>query len=468
MSAIEILHLSDIHFKEKKDEDRKAFREDVRAKMLAQIKVHISKNKPNLDFVAVTGDIAFSGKEYEEAKSFFDDLKSILPEKPVFLPVPGNHDVDRDYVSKAILLHEIVRNGRTDKLLESEKEIKNYINDKFKAYREFSDYLNPALYESKDDYFWVKNFEDKDVSFLDLNSAWASESEEDRHNITLGYPQVMRAFTNSNCSTRILLMHHPLFEWFNEADFVRYREEILSRCGLILHGHAHSDTAWLVGTPSSSCINLGANASYTDDKNGFIGFQFIKVESQEEGLSVRVWPYICDSKGGVKFHPDRDRYYSQQGKDYFDLNTFEFSPDPQIEPPQKIPQEYKDWVREFHSTISYDQLAKRGEVLPVQLLEVYIPLETANPFYKAEMERISKDREEQSRLEQKDELEGEAELKEPATIDIEALLEREDCILLRGKAGMGKTTLIKHLANTLTEGSCQSSLRDYLRHNRIF
>ncbi|KAF5411969.1 MAG: Hercynine oxygenase [Candidatus Methanophagaceae archaeon] len=53
-------------------------------------------------------------------------------------------------------------------------------------------------------------------------------------------------------------------------------------------------------------------------------------------------------------------------------------------------------------------------------------------------------------------------LKEPATIDLETLLEREDCILLRGKAGMGKTTLIKHLANTLTEGSCQSSLRDYL------
>ena len=70
MSAIEILHLSDIHFKEKKDEDRKAFREDVRAKMLAQIKVHINKNKSNLDFVAVTGDIAFSGMEYEEAKTF--------------------------------------------------------------------------------------------------------------------------------------------------------------------------------------------------------------------------------------------------------------------------------------------------------------------------------------------------------------------------------------------------------------
>jgi formylglycine-generating enzyme required for sulfatase activity/calcineurin-like phosphoesterase family protein/energy-coupling factor transporter ATP-binding protein EcfA2 len=464
VSEIEILHLSDIHFKKKKDEDRKSFRKDVRAKMLAKIKEHIDNNNLDIDFVAVTGDIAFSGTEYNEAKSFFDDLKAILPEKTVFLPVPGNHDVDRYYVDEFFSLQEIVRRGKTDRFLENKKKIKNDINVKFKAYRKFSDYLNPTLYESKDHYFWVKNFEDKDVSFLGLNSAWASESKEDQHNITPGYPQVMGAFTKSNCSTRILLMHHPLFEWFNEADFSRYQDEILRCCGLILHGHAHFDTALLVGTPSSSCINLGANASYTSDKKGFIGFQFIKVKSQKEGLSVRVWPYILDTRERIAFFPDTRRWEGQRGEPYFDLDTF---PSPSTEPGEilralEIPLEYKDWVREFYSTISYDQLVKKGEVLPVQLLEVYIPLETANPFHKAEMERMNKDHEEKSRLELKDELEGEAELKEPARIDIEALLGRVNCILLRGKAGMGKTTLIKHLANTITEGSCQSSIRDYL------
>jgi formylglycine-generating enzyme required for sulfatase activity/energy-coupling factor transporter ATP-binding protein EcfA2 len=178
---------------------------------------------------------------------------------------------------------------------------------------------------------------------------------------------------------------------------------------------------------------------------------------------VRVWPYILDDRRN-EFVPDRERWGGQKGEPYFNLDTFQSS---STEPAEilralEIPPEYKDWIREFYSTISYDQLAKKGEVLPVQLLEVYIPLETANPFYKAEMERMSMDRGGKSRLEQKDELEGEADLKEPATIDIEALLGRVDCILLRGKAGMGKTTLIKHLANTITEGSCQSSLRDYL------
>ena len=464
MGKITILHLSDIHFKENKDDKRKAFREDVREKMLAKITEHIDNNNLDLDFVAVTGDIAFSGKEYEEAKKFFNDLKSKLPEKTVFLPVPGNHDVDRDHADEFFSLHDIVRNKKTDRFLENKKEIKNHINVKFRAYRKFSDHLNPALYESKDDYFWIKNFEDKNVSFLGLNSAWASESKKDRHNITLGHPQVMGAFKKSNCSTRILLMHHPLFEWFNEGDFVRYREEILKSCGLILHGHAHFDTALVVETPSSSCINLGANASYTDDKKGFIGFQFIEVESREEGLSVRVSPFILDTREGIAFFPDARRWEGQEGKPYFVLDTF---PSPSPEPGEivralEIPPKYKDWVREFYSTISYDQLAKKGEVLPVQLLEVYIPLETDNPFHKAEMERMSKDRDKESRLKQKDELEGKTDLKEPATIDIEALLGRVNCILLRGKAGMGKTTLIKHLANTITEGSCQSSLGDYL------
>jgi formylglycine-generating enzyme required for sulfatase activity len=231
----------------------------------------------------------------------------------------------------------------------------------------------------------------------------------------------MKALDMSTISNKIVLMHHP-FDWFYEQDFDKSHVELSKNCGLMLHGHIHADKAFVFKDPTNSYICLGANASYTNNRNGRIGFQFVRVEFQEKGVDVRVWPYILDDRRN-EFVPDRERWKVQEGKEYFDLNTFEFSYDestvikPSIEPPQKIPVEYKDWVRNFHSTISYAQLAKKGEVLPVQLLEVYIPLETANPFHKAEMERMSKDR---------------------------------------------KTTLIKHLANTITEGSCQSSLRDYL------
>ncbi|NQE54391.1 Hercynine oxygenase [ANME-1 cluster archaeon GoMg3.2] len=466
MSKIVILHLSDIHFKRDKNDKNKTYRKDIKNKMLAKIKEHVDKNNLDLDFVAVTGDIAFSGKEYEEAKKFFDDLESVLLEKTIFLFVPGNHDVDRDNVSEFFSLHDIVKKQLTDALLENEEEIKSNINVKFKPFRRFVQELNPDLYSSEDDYFWVKNFEDKNVSFLGLNSCWASENDRDRFNITLGYPQVMNALEISTISNKIVLMHHP-FDWLYEQDFDKSHAELFKNCGLVLHGHIHTDKAFVFKDPTNSYICLGANASYTDNRNGRIGFQFVRVEFQEKGVAVRVWPYILDARRN-EFVPDRERWKVQKGEESFYLSTFEFSYgestaiEPSIEPPQKIPVKYKDWIREFYSTISYDQLAKKGEVLPVQLLEVYIPLETANPFHKAEMERISKDRDKESRSELKDEHGEEADLKKPATIDIEALLGRANCILLRGKAGMGKTTLIKHLANTITEGSCQSSLKDYL------
>ncbi len=55
-----------------------------------------------MSFVAVTGDIAFSGKkpEYDEALKFFEKLKGILPKETEFLVVAGNHDVDRDQLDE--------------------------------------------------------------------------------------------------------------------------------------------------------------------------------------------------------------------------------------------------------------------------------------------------------------------------------------------------------------------------------
>ncbi|MCP5054572.1 MAG: SUMF1/EgtB/PvdO family nonheme iron enzyme, partial [bacterium] len=54
------------------------------------------------------------------------------------------------------------------------------------------------------------------------------------------------------------------------------------------------------------------------------------------------------------------------------------------------------------------------------------------------------------------------ELKLPQTIDVEELVGNRNLVLLRGGAGMGKTTLIKHLAYTIVHNTCQPSLKGYL------
>lgn len=245
MHKINILHLSDIHFRKKKDEEDKTFREKVQKKLIGAVEEYLKKHG-NPDVVAVTGDIAFSGKknEYDEAIEFFDKLKKMLPDGVPFLPVPGNHDVDREKVNDFFSIHTIVKNGKTGKFLESQKDIDTFINSKFKAYRAFVEQLTPGLYQSKGDYFWVKNIENKKISFLGLNSSWACEGDTDRFNIALGGPQVADAIDRAKgMDHRILLMHHPPVDWLKDME--TDRAELFEHCNLLLHGHTHADNALL-------------------------------------------------------------------------------------------------------------------------------------------------------------------------------------------------------------------------------
>ena len=477
MSEITILHLSDIHSRKKKsknqDDENKLYRQDVRQKLIDAVNSHLEENTAP-EVVAVTGDIAYYGKktEYDDALKFFEKLKRILPKETEFLAVPGNHDLDRDQLDEFTEPYYVVKNDLVDKLLQQPEKIKKKIHVKFKAFREFSRELNPTFYKPGDDYFWVKNFPKKNVSLLGLNSAWACEGDLDRFNIALGLSQVLAAIKKSKeaqITNRIVLMHHPPFNWLKDLETGKTRVELFKNCQLLLHGHVHADDLLVYQNPAGSCICLGANASYTEDKDGFIGFQFLEVDfigqGRGRGVRVKVWPYYLHEKRN-EFVPDRERWPGQDGKPYFVVNTLESSPAAKpISPvPLQIPVEYKMWVREFHSTLPTDQLAKKGEVVLVSLPQVYIPLETANPFYKPmDEKRLKRERESPGELEiLADAGEESAEAGEPANIDIEELMGRVNCLLLEGKAGMGKTTLIKHLAYSLTHGSGPAALKGYL------
>ncbi len=276
MSEITILHLSDIHFKKNKEEENKSFRQTVQQRLIDAVAIH-NKEHGSPDVVAVTGDIAFSGKthEYDEALEFFDRLKTVLPGETEFLPVPGNHDVDRDKKDDIFSLSKnVVQQNLIDKFLEDQKKIKDFIDVKFKAYQSLIDRLNPTLYLSKKKkekekakYFWIKNFDDKGVSFLGLNSAWASEGDNDRFHIALGFPQVHQALEQAkDIPNRIALMHHPPVNWLKDLEYGKTRTEMFKQCRLLLHGHTHADNALVFKDPADACICLGANASYTVTK----------------------------------------------------------------------------------------------------------------------------------------------------------------------------------------------------------
>jgi formylglycine-generating enzyme required for sulfatase activity/energy-coupling factor transporter ATP-binding protein EcfA2 len=160
-----------------------------------------------------------------------------------------------------------------------------------------------------------------------------------------------------------------------------------------------------------------------------------------------------DGRERPAFFKDTRRWRGQKDEYYFDLETRRPSGSQEKETlrPLHIPARYRDWVVQFHSRMETKQLDPNASAHNVPLPELYIPIETANPFYKPK-----------AGDEREDEDEKVEEGKEPAFIDIEALLGRRECILLRGPAGMGKTTLIKHLAYTITQGGGPVSLCGYL------
>jgi formylglycine-generating enzyme required for sulfatase activity/predicted MPP superfamily phosphohydrolase/energy-coupling factor transporter ATP-binding protein EcfA2 len=469
MSEITILHLSDIHFKKKIDEENKTFRQNVQTGLIDAVGAHVEEHG-SPDFAAVTGDIAFSGKkhEYDDAWEFFEKLKKILAPGTVFLVVPGNHDVDRKQVSEFFSLHRIVKEGQTDRFLENKTQIKNFINIKFNAFRDFCQRLHPDLYEfvekepeegeTIENYFWVKNYGDKGVSFLGLNSAWASEGDSDRFQIALGYPQVYAALGKAKQPNQVILMHHPPFNWLEERDAQKWHGEVFNKCGLILHGHVHVDSAMSISTPSDSCLSIGANATYTHD--GYIGFQFIEVQFMEKRVKVRVCPYKLEELDRIVFLPNTSRWVGQNRKPCFELETRRpCGGDEKDLRPLQIPIEYREWLVQFHSKMDIEQLDPNARAYHVPLPEVYIPIETANPFYRPKDEKSMKERGKKELLEG---FEKDKESKEPQYIDIEELLGRQACILLRGGAGTGKTTLVKHLAYTITHGQGTVTLCDYL------
>lgn len=93
MRPISWLHISDIHLRESA-----AWSQDVVLKAMCERLYNEYENRTSPDFILLTGDIAYSGKneEYKMAHGFIDSLidDTRVPNDRIFC-IPGNHDIDR-------------------------------------------------------------------------------------------------------------------------------------------------------------------------------------------------------------------------------------------------------------------------------------------------------------------------------------------------------------------------------------
>ncbi len=263
MGTITWLHLSDIHFQESE-----VYSANIVLKaLLHDVREH-TENGLTPDLIIITGDIAFSGKadEYALAGKFLDDLLEAtrVPKERLFI-VPGNHDVDRAAISLLAEGATAILNTRdgVNRFLTNAVD-RNLVFRKFHNYENFiNSYLGQGWFDPAS-YFYVKEVElaQLRIAILGLNSAWLSNSDQDRNHLVLGESQVRAALnTAKNAGLRIAIMHHPL-DWLQDFDRQDVEPLLSDGCDFLLHGHMHQLSLLQARTPDSESMLLAAGACY--------------------------------------------------------------------------------------------------------------------------------------------------------------------------------------------------------------
>jgi len=261
------LHISDLHWRESQAYDSNL----VARALLGDLanRTMIAPQLAQIDFIFVTGDVAFSGhpEEYRLARQFFADLLRTtgVPKSRLFI-VPGNHDVDRSVISDQgrDIVNEPDSRQEVNSLL-SDEISRAIVMQRFHGYQEFiNDYLSKHLTFDSLHYFYVRKCRvaGKQMAILGLNSAWASTSDIERHKLLLGERQVRAALDGAQqTDIRIGLMHHP-FECLRDFDRDDSEPLLFKGCNFVLHGHLHRTGMTRLQAPPNRTMIIGAGACY--------------------------------------------------------------------------------------------------------------------------------------------------------------------------------------------------------------
>ncbi len=321
MTNLTWLHISDLHWRESQ-----AYDANVVAQALLRDLAHRTDIAPELariDFIFVTGDIAFAGRpeEYALAHHFLDDLRSTtsVPKHRLFI-VPGNHDIDRNAISDdAVRVVSALSNRQAINRLLGDEVDRAVTMQRFHRYQQFvNSYFKRLLSFDSTRYFYVKerNLIGKRIAILGLNSAWASASDADRHNLFLGEQQVRTCLELAiQADIRIALMHHP-FDWLRDSDREDCEPLLVRGCDFVLHGHLHRTGVMSLRAPGSEAMIIGAGACYeTREYTNAYNLVHLDFDSGEGVIYLRMY---SDREGGF-WTKDLMTYQDAPGVYLFDL-----------------------------------------------------------------------------------------------------------------------------------------------------
>nr|WP_319495311.1 metallophosphoesterase [uncultured Desulfobacter sp.] len=309
MSQTAILHLSDIHIRYEGDETFDFG--VVFDPLIDRVKEDREKKEIAVEFVFLTGDIAFQGKkeEYDIAANYLTRLMNELdlPTERLFI-VPGNHDVNRK-------LYRPTERFLYDSMRGLNKELENIIfrSDLFKGQQAYFKFINnyfPHLTALDDNLIpFAQTHKTKSghvLGFLGLNSAWMCRRSPDQGEVAIGEYQLKKAKerlkTCGNTHLNLACFHHPVsWLWKEDQDVARtYLDRFV-----LLTGHLHdagggfqNDTNGQIFSASAGGAYLGSDSKYP------MGYHYLTIDWDKQVLRLdfrtfnkRKW--ILDSSRGT-------------------------------------------------------------------------------------------------------------------------------------------------------------------------
>jgi len=330
MGHFNILHLSDLHIKA--DEDRRY--EDLRLRLISDIKDIVLNRRIEIDAVAITGDIVDRGgkqEDYIKAQVFFEKLiKELNIDFNSLLFVPGNHDLPRSRVYSGLL--ESLNTTEYD-----EKVFREYWKHLWVRHELFNQFVFNLTgnHYSEEEMFGgsIRDITIKDqhiVRFVLFNSAWSSKDKNDFENLKIGREQIDKLISQERDMPQADLicglMHHPL-DWFEieEKQQLNYFfQSTSSPIYLLLHGHIHKACVKTEATPSSIISYLVSGIGYPDSEDRIAGapklsdcrYSLYSINLEERICSVM--PRISNKDG--LFSPDTQLYPQSVLNGEFNIN----------------------------------------------------------------------------------------------------------------------------------------------------
>lgn len=288
---VRILHLSDFHFSQDTALDADAVLRGIGD----VIKQFVSEGRVP-DIIALTGDVAFSGKtaEYALARQWIE--QQLLTALPGFDPanlliVPGNHDVDRSTISDEtqVVQEHLLDKGQEAITKHLQGVNKRLLVSRLDAFQAFVKHFHASVPEEP---WWaaIRTVRGIKVGFAGLCSAWLSGKKEEQGDLALSRYQLNKVLQQlADVPIRVALLHHPysyLREFDGEESELRLQKDYL----IVLRGHLHKEKSRVILSPDSSSLELAAGSSYagSDYPNAF---QLIELDADASSVCVhyRLW-----------------------------------------------------------------------------------------------------------------------------------------------------------------------------------